>query len=226
VTHQASGAGPAAPAELATLLAAETEGEREHAWAGFARAHTPTILRVARSLGGDADLAMDRYAFVLERLREDDCRRLRSYLRPGAGDFALWLVVVVRRLCLDHHRSRYGRSRTHSGPDQHADRASRRRLVDLVADRTDPALLTAAPGEAPDEQLLRAERMGALGTALAGLPATDRLLLRLRFAEDLSAREIAGVMRFPTLFHVYRRLDKVLAALRAALHRSGIEPGP
>jgi RNA polymerase sigma factor (sigma-70 family) len=226
VTHQASGSGPAAPAELAALLAAGTEAEREQAWAGFARVYTPTMLRVARSLGGDADSAMDRYTFVLERLREDDCRRLRAYLRPSAGDFTLWLVVVVRRLCLDHHRTRYGRSRESAGPQEKADRGTRRRLVDLVADQTDPSLLAASAGTAPDEQLVRAERMGVLAAALARLSASDRLLLRLRFAEDLSARQITGIMRFPTIFHVYRRLDAVLRDLRVTLGRSGIEPGP
>jgi RNA polymerase sigma factor (sigma-70 family) len=208
------------------LLAAGTEPEREQAWAGFARAYTPTMLRVARALGGDADLAMDRYAFVLERLREDDCRRLRAYLRPTAGDFTLWLVVVVRRLCLDHHRNRYGRSRASAGPQEKAERGRRRRLVDLIADQTDPSLLAASPGMAPDEQLVAGERMGVLAAALGRLPASDRLLLRLRFAEDLSAREITGIMRFPTIFHVYRRLDVVLRDLRVALGASGIEPGP
>jgi RNA polymerase sigma factor (sigma-70 family) len=226
VTDQASGPSPAAPAELAALLAAAGEAEREQAWADFVRTFTPLLLRVARSLGGDADGAMDRYAFVLDRLREDDCRRLRAYLRPGAGDFTLWLVVVVRRLGLDHYRERYGRQRTADGPEERAQRAGRRRLVDLVAERTDPALLASEAGLAPDEGLMRAERTKALSSALAGLSPPDRLLLRLRFAESLPAREIARLMRFPTLFHVYRRLDKVLSHLRDALSRAGIEPGP
>jgi RNA polymerase sigma factor (sigma-70 family) len=225
VTYQASGQHPAAPAELAALLASASGAEREQAWAAFVRAYTPTVLRVARSLGGDSDGVMDRYAFVLDRLREDDHRRLRAYVRPAAGDFTLWLVVVVRRLCLDHYRERYGRSRRDDGPDERARRTSRRRLVDLVADRTDPEVLAASGSAAPDEALVRAERTEALTGALAALPASDRLLLRLRFVEDLSGREIAALMRFPTLFHVYRRLDKVLRQLREALHRAGLESG-
>jgi RNA polymerase sigma factor (sigma-70 family) len=186
-------------------------------------AFTVPILRTARSLGGDADSSMDRYAFVLDRLREDGCRRLRAYVRPGAGEFVLWLAVVVRRLCLDHYRERYGRVRPNASDGAGSDRAGRRRLVDLVADRTDPALL-ASPGQmAPDEVLAQAERMRALSAALDRLAPADRLMLRLRFTEELPAREIAKLMRFPTLFHVYRRLEKVLRDLRGTLDELGVE---
>src|SRR5512146_3123110 len=89
------------PADVARLLAAAEPMERDAAWAAFVRAYTDLLLRVAHSLGGGHDAAMDRYAYVLEQLRQDDCGRLRAYARPGAGDFGLWLVVVVRRRCLD-----------------------------------------------------------------------------------------------------------------------------
>lgn len=224
MTEQPSGFGPAAPAELVALLAASSEPARDEAWAAFVHAHTAAILRVARSLGGDTDAAMDRYAYVLGRLREDDCRRLRAYVRPGAGEFALWLTVVVRRLCLDHYRERYGRERG-SKTGARGDRTGRRRLVDLVADRTDPELL-ASSQDLPDAELARAERLRALDTALNGLPPPDRLLLRLRFGEEATAREIARLMRFPTVFHVYRRLERVMKDLRGVLGGLGVEPGP
>lgn len=209
------------------LLAATAGPARDEAWAGFVHAYTPLLLRVARSLGGDADAAMDRYTYVLDRLGEEDCRRLRSYARPQAGEFPVWLIVVTRRLCLDHYRERYGRASRTGGSNASgdADRAGRRRLADLVADRTDPSLL-ASGRLAPDEQLARTERLQALSTALERLAPSDRLLLRLRFAEDLPAREIAQAMRFPTLFHVYRRLDKLLRELRTTLGARGIDPGP
>lgn len=225
MSHEATGSGPAAPAELAALLGAASEPAREEAWAAFVRAFTPAILRVARSLGGDADSAMDRYAYVLGRLRDEDCRRLRAYARPGAGEFSLWLTVVVRRLCLDHYRERYGRNRT-STSGAATDRAGRRRLADLVADRTDPELLASSPADAPDAELARAERLRGLNAALGALAPADRLLLRLRFVEEASIREIGQLMRFPTVFHVYRRLDRIMKELRRALDLLGVEPEP
>jgi RNA polymerase sigma factor (sigma-70 family) len=224
VTIPASGTDPAAPAELLALFGVDAD---EQAWAEFVRVHTPAILRVARSLGGDTDSAMDRYAFVLDRLRENGCRRLRAYVRPGAGDFTLWLVVVVRRLCLDHYRSRYGRARGEPAAAAESGRAGRRKLVDLVSDGIDPALLAQTTHAPPDEQLARAERERALTAALEALAPADRLLLRLRFGEELSAREIAQVLRLPTMFHVYRRLNRVLDRLRGLLLGLGVrEPEP
>jgi RNA polymerase sigma factor (sigma-70 family) len=224
VGHEAAGMPAVAPSELSAVLLARTETARDDAWAGFVRAYTDRILRIVRFMGGEHDTVMDRYAFVLDHLREDECRRLRAYAGPGSGPFELWLVVVVRRLCLDHHRVRYGRSRERSGRDQSRDeRAARRRLVDLVADHVDTALLAAPSHGAPDQVLARSERGRALSQAVEGLPPRDRLLLRLRFAEDLPAREIARLMSFPTLFHVYRRLDKVLGGLRETLQFLGVQ---
>ena len=213
------------PADVARLLAAADPEDRDDAWAAFVRTHTELLLRVARSLGGGHDAAMDRYAFVLEQLQEDGYRRLRSYGRPGAGDFGLWLVVVARRLCLDHYRHRYGRARATNGSDDPRDepRRTRRRLVDLVADQVDVATIAAATTDRPDQVLARAEHSRAVAAALDDLTSRDRLLLRLRFVEELPAREIAGLMAFPTVFHVYRRLDAVLRALRATMERAGLE---
>ena len=205
------------PPELARLLAASA-ADRDDAWAHFLRAVSAPLLRVARSLGGDHDAVMDRYAFMLDQLRADDCRKLRAYERPGAGDFTLWLLVVARRLCLDHYRTRYGRPRETpaSSTAGGVDRRARRRLVDLVGEDVDPAAI-ASREEAPDQAVLRGERRRALEAALGELDPRDRLLVRLRFAEELSAREIGELMRFPTVFHVYRRLDAVLRILRDSL---------
>ena len=220
---EALGVRPVIAPELSAILNAASEAAREGAWAAFVREFSDQILRVARSLGGDHDISMDRYAFVLERLREDDCRRLRSYVRPGAGEFRLWLIVVARRLCLDHHRQRYGRARDTADPvlPEHS-RAGRRRLVDLVSEKIDPSMLPASPQFAPDATLALSERSRTLAAALDRLPATDRLLLRLRFAEELPARDIARLMRLPTVFHVYRRLNTVFQDLRESLRGSGL----
>lgn len=223
MTHQAFGTNVPVPPEVSALLAASTDPARESAWTGFVQIFTPPILRVARSLGGDSDLVMDRYTFVLERLRGDDCRRLRAYARPGAGEFTLWLIVVVRRLCLDHHRQRYGRARGTPDGERASRRAQRYRLVDLLADRTEPELLAAPDAGAPDQVFAREERTRALTAALKRLDPEDRLLLRMRFGEELTAREIAKLLRLPTVFHVYRRLDRVLKELRVTLQALGVQ---
>jgi len=120
----------ARPAPLSRLLNAEEPSAREACWADFVSAYSRLILHVAREMGGEHDAAMDRYAFVLEQLRRDDCRRLRSYVADGRSEFSTWLVVVAQRLCRDHLRHRYGRMRhPESDPATYDDEwAARRRF--------------------------------------------------------------------------------------------------
>ena len=215
------------PPELADLLHAADSAQRDRAWGGFLNTHSPLILRVARSLGGDYDSAMDRYAYALDQLRQDDFRRLRNYAPEEGGKFDLWLVVVVRRLCLDHYRQRYGRSRSSSGAgvEAQAGRIARRGLADLLTSRVEPSTLADTAHLQPDAELAAKERRQALEAALGRLGPRDRLLLKLRFEDDLSAREIAGLMLFSTPFHVYRRLTSVVRALGTLVRQSGIEGG-
>ena len=164
---------------------------------------------------------MDAYAYVLERLRADDCHRLRDYAPDGRTKFTTWLVVVARRLCLDLLRRRYGRPPPASaGGDPAVQRAVRRRLVDLVAG-ADPDEI-AGPDADPTQSLNAADVSRTLTLATSRLDADDRLLLKLRFDDDLSAPEIARLLGLPTPFHVYRRLIFLFGELRGALRERGI----
>jgi RNA polymerase sigma factor (sigma-70 family) len=182
------------------------------------------MLHVARSLGGDHDAAMDRYAYILEQLRRDDYRRLRTFMADGRSEFSTWLVVVAQRLCLDHHRQRYGRPRAplRDGPADEEEWRARRRLVDLVAAKIDLEALSDRSGASPEEDLHASEAHRVLVSALDRLSPRDRLLVRLRFEDDLPMPEIARALGFPTRFHAYRRLTAVLAALRRDLERGGV----
>jgi RNA polymerase sigma factor (sigma-70 family) len=164
---------------------------------------------------------MDGYTYIIEALRSDDYRRLRAYSEDGRGKFTTWLVVVARRLCLDFHRRRYGRARE-VGQESRELRAARRRLVDLVTEEIDTTNPLAS-GSDPAMELHARTQTAAVEETVRGLPGRDRLLLALRFEEDLPAPEIARIMGYATPFHVYRRLKVVLAELRAALRRRGVD---
>ncbi len=206
---------------LQTLLAARDAVARDSAWSAFLESHSSLILHVARSLGGDHDAAMDRYTFVVAALRQDDYRRLRAYLADGRGKFTTWLMVVVRRLCFDQHRQRYGRQQgeTQLSDDRHA---QRRQLADLLGGELELTTLTTSPELAPDEALLRSEQRNALEQALAHLELSDRLLLRFRFEDDLSVPEIARVLGEHSPFRLYRGLERILASVRQMLEEAGI----
>ena len=220
----------AVPSELSQLLGARDPAAQEAAWARFVDTYSRLLMHTARSRARDYDAAMDAYAYLLEQLRKEDFRRLRAYAADGRSRFTTWLVVVARRLCLDLYRQRYGRARGFAADEAEA-RRTRRRLVDLLGEEIEVTRFSGAGGgwgpaaPDPEAQLVAQDLSRALDQALACLESRDRLLLKLRYEDELSAREIAGVMGFPTPFHVYRRLHALLRSLRGELGRRGLE-GP
>jgi RNA polymerase sigma factor (sigma-70 family) len=214
----------ALPAELVALFSAQDPVASEAAWGRFVAVHSRLLLHAARSLGKDYDSAMDRYTYALERLRERDFHRLRAYAPDGRTKFTTWLLVVFRRLCLDHYRQRYGRSpggeRTQPTA---ADRNLRRQLADGVFGGPDPDRIEGSVSRSPDAELTRLHRMERLTAAVSALAPADRLLLKFRFEDDLPAGEIAKMMGLPTPFHVYRRLNALFLSLRRSLREAGIE---
>lgn len=218
------------PADISALLAAQPDSAAfDTAWKAFLAEYTPLLTRTARALGGERDAVMDRYTWVVERLREDDCRRLRTFIPDGKSRFRTWLAVVARRLCYDFDRHRYGRVRG-EGTDREASRrqrSSRQQLAKLVGADIDLASLEDGGSPDPERTVRLRQRNGALGRALAGLEAEDRLLLRLRFDDELSAREVAEIVGMPSPFHVYRRVDTLLRRLRTELESMGVrDPEP
>ena len=212
----------ALPPPVARLLLATTDSDIEQAWAAFLTGYSTLLLRIASGFAPGYDGALDRYAYMLDELRRNDFRRLRSYAADGRGRFSTWLTVVARRLCLDHFRQQYGRVR---GPEPVRARTSssrmvRRRLSDLGGPVDElsrlPDLTVRDPGEVVDER----DRQAALRRALDELSPNDQLLLRLRFEENLTAREIAPLLGLASQFHVYRRIETVCGMVRGRLTAS------
>lgn len=213
------------PPEVVQLLHSAGDPEQLAAWQAFVERYSRLLLRVAFDFGPGYDGAMDRYAFILDELHRDDYRRLQRFVADGRGRFSTWLTVVARRLCLDHHRGRYGRARRAGrSPTGAAERLTRRRLVDLTSVTDDVDRIGQVAGVEPGDDLSDSERREALQRAFQELAPQDQLLLTLRFEKDLTAGEIAVLLRMPTPFHVYRRLRWLLRALRVRLHGAGVEP--
>lgn len=211
------------PRSLTRLLSARTGDGTDDVdveWRAFVAEHTRLLLHVARSLSATHDDAMDAYTFVLEQLRENECRRLREYAVDPRCKLTTWLVVVARRLCLDLYRQRYGRRR---GTDSNQQRAVRRRLQDLVAEQIDSYQLAAVSVVGAELAIRQTELAEALEQAVTSLAPQDQLLLQLRFTDDLTAQEIARLLDFASPFHVYRRVNSILAELRHVLARRGVE---
>jgi RNA polymerase sigma factor (sigma-70 family) len=69
-----------------------------------------------------------------------------------------------------------------------------------------------------------AERAGsALRRALAAIPPDDWLVLKLRFQDQMTVRAIAKLLEVDGA-KLYRRIDRLLAGLRASLEEQGVAP--
>ena len=207
---------------LRRLLDASTEIEQRTAWTLFLDAYSRLILHVARSVARDHDDVMDAYAYVLQELQANQFARLRPFSPGGRCKFSTWLVVVTRRLCVDYHRIRYGRARDGQSDGARVDQDFRRRLRHLAGEQIDLSGLPASADD-PSERLSASELREALAAALETLSPADRVLVSLRYEDNRPASQIARMLNFPTTFHVYRRLDAINRALRAALAARGVE---
>jgi RNA polymerase sigma factor (sigma-70 family) len=69
------------------------------------------------------------------------------------------------------------------------------------------------PGPGPDELALQAQQQSRLQAALSRLPPQQRLLLRLRFEQDLTLAEVARLTRQQDPFRANRQIQAALAAL-------------
>ena len=85
----------------------------EAAWDLFLDRYRRLIFAAIRHYAQDYDDVMDVFARVCEALREDDLRRLRTYVaQPDhRARFSTWLVTVVRHVTVDWFRHRDGRRR-------------------------------------------------------------------------------------------------------------------
>ena len=130
----------------------------------FAALESP-LLAYARRLLGDFGVAED--------VVQDAFMKLHSQFHQVRMPQP-WLYRAVHNLAVDHQR-----------------RASRIVLVGDRADDETPANDAADSQPLPDEQIARWEGIGLVRLVLETLDARSRELIRLRFEEDLSYKEIA-----------------------------------
>jgi RNA polymerase sigma-70 factor (ECF subfamily) len=84
----------------------------------------------------------------------------------------------------------------------------------------DAAWQVATPGPGPDDVAAEAQEQRRLQDAMSRLPAEQRLLLRLRYEQNLSLAEVARLTGQPDPFRANRRVQAALAALADLLGNS------
>ena len=178
-------------------------------------------------------------AAVIERLSLDYCTEKWGRWRPSAMAERLGPVAVVleRLITRDGHTVDEAIEivRTHHDVSQSATQLRRMweqlpvRIRNIDVDEAVAEGVTAPEtSEANIEDAARRESIDrlerALKSAFESIAEQDRVLIALRFDEELSIAAIAKLTgsSVPTL---HRRLDKSVKQLRMALSRAGFDPG-
>lgn len=177
-------------------------------------------------------------AMVIERLSLDFCAEKWGRWRPSAMAERLGPVAVnlERLVTRDSHsvdeaieilRTNHDVSLSESELRGIWDQLPTRTRTISVGEEAAAAVSSDDSSEARIEDSDRRKRIErlqrALQTAFEQIPAQDRVLIALRFDQDMSMVEIAKITgtSVPTL---HRRLDRSVKQLRAALSRSGFDP--
>jgi RNA polymerase sigma factor (sigma-70 family) len=188
---------------------------------------------ILREWQGRASLAT-YLTVVVQRLLADARIRMYGKWHPSAearrmGETAMTLERLVRRdgRTLDEalpHLNGVTRDEAAAMLERLPDRAPRARLVAL-----DPDVDVHARRDAADERALASdarrlsERTNAVvRETMAAMTLEDRMILRFRFGSDMSVADISRMLRLPQR-PLYRRIESLLATLRAALVRERID---
>lgn len=177
------------------LLARYAQGDRSAARVLVLRL-SPRVLGYAARLLGDRAEAEDVAQEALVRLW-----KIAPDWRAGEAQVTTWLYRVVTNLVTDRHRARQRRAAT---------------ALDEA-----PEVADATPGAVA--QMIEADRMAALDTALAQLPDRQRQAVVLRHIEGMTNPEIAAIMEIGVeaveslTARGKRALTAILSGRRAAL---------
>jgi len=161
----------------------------------FAALESP-LLAYARRILGDFSLAEDVVQEAFMKLHA----QFQKVLAPQA-----WLYRTVHNLAIDHQR-----------------RASKITFVGSSNDDDDCPINDASDSQPlPDEQIARWEGIGLVRLVLETLDERSRELIRLRFNEDLSYKEISERTGL-TVGHVGYLLHHALKAMAVELEQTEV----
>ena len=155
------------------------------------------LLRYLLFLTGNREISEDLFQETWIRVL------LRGAQYNGKARFDTWLFTIARHLVID-----LSRKRTVLSLDE----------LNENSDGVDRPLELPGSGLSPFEQFETGETRAEVSEALLGLESNSREVLLLRFYEELSLEEIAGVTGAP-LSTVKSRLYRGMASLKPQLAR-------
>ncbi|MDD5556009.1 MAG: sigma-70 family RNA polymerase sigma factor [bacterium] len=182
------------------LLVSRCAAGDSRAWDRLLEDYGGLLYGIAARYCPGPDAARELFVHVIERLWEDEARRLRAW--EGRAKLSSFLAAVAARVCADYRRGRYWREGERSREFERDGR-----------ERTPPGGGTARP-----DRVLRRECEGILRDLLGGLEPPERAAIELFYWQGLKYREIAAVLRVSAsevgkiLLRSRARMGEMLAA--------------
>lgn len=186
------------------LLLEQIKKGNQDAFYHLIQRHQGTVYSLCYRMSGDPqeaeDLAQESF---LRFFRSLDSFRSGARIKP-------WLHKITANVCLDSLRKR---------------KAATLPLDDLLEGEGHPSTLRR--DEMPEDAYLCRELQSEVQCALLRLPAEYRIVLVLRYLEDLSYQEIAETLDVPVSTVETRlfRAKKMIGPILAPFHRDGKESG-
>ncbi len=154
------------------------------------------LLRYLLFLSGNREVAEDLFQETWIRVL------VRGAQFDGRSRFDTWLFTIARNLVID-----LSRKRTMASLDEMSEAGDNERPFEIADDEPSPF-----------QQFQTGEDRAEVHQVLVGLESNSREVLVLRFYEELSLEEIAGITRAP-LSTVKSRLYRGLASIKPELAR-------
>jgi RNA polymerase sigma-70 factor (ECF subfamily) len=141
-------------------------------------------VRMLQSRDDASDIAQEAFVRAFQALATFDPTK----------SFGAWIARITANLCIDHYRRRRAVLVPLDAPPD----AERNELKRELPDQT---LL-------PDERVARSEQAAQIASLVEALPPRYRMVVALRYQEDLAYEEIADILKLP------------LGTVKARLHRA------
>lgn len=181
--------------DLCLVLACE-KGD-EAAWAELVKTQDGTVKAAARKISPKSEEADDLASSIwaeLYGLKHDKDGKLKSKLSyySGRGSLGGWLRAIVSQLAIDQYRkqSRFVQVEETREFENLANESSEKsENLSVLAHHDNPETIFG-------EKQMTGDVSKALGEAIAGLDAEDRLLLKLYYYDEIKLRDIGQMFGY------------------------------
>jgi RNA polymerase sigma-70 factor (ECF subfamily) len=198
--------------DLCLIVACERGDDR--AWSELVERFTPTVRSAARSASSNEDIAEDLAQSIWAELyglrnRQDGRPASKLAYYSGRGSLAGWLRAVVAQLAVDAYRKQSRLVQTEQ--DSELDRLA---LETPAVDKQSTLGVTLDnPEQELSNRFAESDMQDALTRSIQELDASDRLLVKLYYFDNLRLREAGAILGVHEAT-ASRRLTRIHADLR------------